>query len=303
VIAFIDGHRDNQTDGLKWGVEPICEVLQFAPSTYHDNKTRPPSARAVLDQQLKPLIEKVFDDNYRVYGAEKIWEQLLRDGVQVARCTVERLMKELGIEGARRGKAFVITTESDPLAERPKDFVKRKFSASAPNRLWVADLTYVRTLAGWVYVAFVIDVFSRKFIGWKVSTSLHADIALDALEMAFRGRNNCEGVVHHSDRGVQYLSIRYSERLAEAQVIASVGTKGDSYDNALMESHNGLYKWELINRRDDWRDADHVEWETLCYIDWFNNRRLHGANGMVPPVELEEAYYRVINSADMLVSQ
>lgn len=303
MIAFIDGHRDNETDGLKWGVEPICEVLQFAPSTYHDNKSRLPSARSVRDEQLKPLITKVFEDNYRVYGAEKVWEQLLREDVKVARCTVERLMKDLGIEGARRGKAFVVTTESNPLAERPKDFVKRKFSANAPNKLWVADLTYVKTLAGWVYVAFVIDVFSRKFIGWKVSTSLHADIALDALEMAFRDRNNCDGVIHHSDRGVQYLSIRYSERLAEAQATASVGTKGDSFDNALMESHNGLYKWELILRRDDWRDANHVEWETLCYIDWFNNHRLHGANGMVPPVELEEAYYRVINSADMLVSQ
>lgn len=302
MIAFIDSHRDNVTDGLKWGVEPICEVLQFAPSTYHDNKKRSPSQRSLRDEQLKPLIEKVFEDNYRVYGAEKVWEQLQREGVDVARCTVERLMRELGLEGARRGRAFKVTTESDPLAERPKDLVKRKFEATAPNRLWVADLTYIQTLAGWVYVAFVIDVFSRMIVGWKVSTSLHADIALDALEMALSDRDH-DGVIHHSDRGVQYLSIRYSERLGEAGATASVGSKGDSYDNSLMESHNGLYKWELINRRDDWRDIDHVEWETLCYVDWFNNHRLHGANGMVPPAELEAAYYREVNSAAMLVSQ
>jgi putative transposase len=302
VTVFIDAHRDHETGGLKWGVEPICAVLQFAPSTYRARKSRSPSQRSLRDEQLKPLIAKVYDDNFSVYGAEKIWEELLRQGVQVARCTVERLMRDLEIQGARRGKAFVVTTEANELAERPKDFVKRKFSANAPNRLWVADITYVKTAAGWVYVAFVIDVFSRMIVGWKVSTSLKTGLAFDALEMALHGRDNSDDLIHHSDRGMQYLSIRYSDRLADVGVTASVGTKGDSYDNALAESFNGLYKWELIYRRDGWRDADHVEWETLLYVDWFNNRRLHGANGMVPPVELESAYYALVNTpAEMLV--
>jgi putative transposase len=301
MTAFIDTHRERETEGLKWGVEPICGVLQFAPSTYYAAKSRPPSRRQIRDEQLKPLIERVFDDNYRVYGAEKIWEELLRQDVDVARCTVERLMRELGIQGARRGKCFVVTTETDLLAERPNDCVERNFSAPAPNRLWVADITYIKTLAGWAYAAFVIDVFSRAIVGWKVSTSLHTGIALDALEMAVQARGQHEDLIHHSDRGVQYLSIKYSDRLAEVGVTASVGTKGDSYDNALAESFNGLYKWELIHRRNSWEDVDEVEWQTLLYVDWFNNRRLHGANGMVPPVELETAYYAISNSAEMLV--
>lgn len=301
MTVFIDLHCDNKTEGLKWGVEPICEVLQFAPSTYYAAKKRAPSARSIRDEKLKPMVQKVYDDNYSVYGAHKVWEELLRQDVKVARCTVERLMRDLGIQGARRGKAFVVTTEADLLAERPKDFVHRKFSASAPNRLWVADITYVKTLAGWVYVAFVIDVFSRFIVGWKTATSLHTGLALDALEMALHSRRASDDLVHHSDRGVQYLSIKYSDRLTKVGVTASVGTKGDSYDNALAESHNGLYKWELIHRRNVWRDVNEVEWETLLYVDWFNNRRLHGANGMVPPAELETAYYALKNSAEMLV--
>jgi len=304
MIAFIDAHKDREIDNKYWGIEPICKQLQFAPSTYYAAKSRPPSHRALRDEQLKPMITKVYDDNYSVYGAEKVWEQLLRQDVDVARCTVERLMRDLGIQGARRGKKYVVTTEPDLLAQRPSDFVQRKFQASAPNRLWVADITYVKTLGGWVYVAFVIDVFSRTVVGWKVATSLHTGLALDALEMALRARDGHDGLVHHSDRGVQYLSIKYSDRLANVGVTASVGTKGDSYDNALAESFNGLFKWELIYRRDQWRDADHVEWETLLYVDWFNNRRLHGANGMVPPAELETAYYALNNNpAAMLISQ
>lgn len=302
MTAFIDAHRDCETDGLKWGVEPICEVLQFAPSTYYAAKNRPPSMRDLRDEQLKVMITRVYNDNYCVYGADKIWEELLRQNMEVARCTVERLMRELGIQGARRGKAFVVTTEADLLAKRPEDFVNRKFEAVAPNRLWVADITYVRTATGWVYAAFVIDVFSRVIAGWKVSTSLHTGLALDALEMALHARGRHDDLIHHSDRGVQYLSIKYSDRLSNVGVTASVGTKGDSYDNALAESFNGLYKWELINKRDSWRDVDHVEWETLLYVDWFNNRRLHGANGMVPPSELENAYYALVNTpAEMLV--
>lgn len=301
MTAFIDAHRECETDGRKWGIEPICAVLQFASSTYYARKARPPSPRELRDEQLKPLITKVYEDNFSVYGAEKIWEELLRQDVQVARCTVERLMRDLDIHGARRGKSFVVTTQADELAERPKDFVQRKFSASAPNRLWVGDITYVKTEAGWVYVAFVIDVFSRTIVGWKVSTSLKTGLAFDALEMALHARDTND-LIHHSDRGVQYLSIRYSDRLADVGVTASVGTKGDSYDNALAESFNGIYKWELIYRRDGWRDADHVEWETLLYVGWFNNRRLHGANGMVPPSELESAYYALVETpAEMLV--
>ena len=299
---FIDTHRHHETDGLKWGVEPICAVLQFAPSTYHARKSRPRSQRSLRDEQLKPLIQKVYSDNLSVYGAEKVWEELLRQGTVVARCTVERLMRDLGIQGARRGKAFVVTTEADLLAERPKDFVERKFVANGPNLLWVADITYVKTAADWVYVAFVLDVFSRMIVGWKVDTSLHTGLAFDALEMALHGRQDRDGLIHHSDRGVQYLSIKYSDRLGDVGVTASVGTKGDSYDNALAESFNGLYKWELIHRRNNWRNADHVEWETLLYVDWFNNRRLHGANAMVPPVELESAYYALVNNpAETLV--
>ena len=254
---------------------------------------RSPTARAIRDEELKTEITRVFHDNFAVYGANKVWAQLNREGTAIARCTVRRLMKDLGLQGARRGRAWKKTTFSDDDLIRPRDLVDRHFTAPAPNRLWVADLTYVKTHSGWVYVAFVVDVFSRCVVGWQVSTSLRSDLAIDALEMAVYSRRHQDlsNLVHHSDRGVQYLSIRYTERLAEAGVVGSVGSKGDSYDNALAESFNGLYKTELIHRRGPWKNADDIEWATLIYIDWFNNRRLHGEIGMVPPAELEATFY------------
>ncbi len=275
------------------GVEPICRALQFAPSTYYDIVSREPSDRARRDGVVKGEITRVFNENFCVYGVVKIWKQLNREGITVANCTVRRLMKDLGISGARRGRQFKVTTISDENQHRPEDLVDRKFVAGAPNRLWVADLTYVKTHTGWVYVAFIIDVFSRCVVGWQASTSLRSDLALGALEMAIYARNSLglTGLIHHNDRGVQYLSIRYSERLGEEQIIASVGSKGDGYDNALAESFNGLYKTELIHRQGPWRNVEHVEWETLKYVDWFNNRRIHEALDWVSPVEFEARYY------------
>jgi putative transposase len=228
-----------------------------------------------------------------------------REGHRVARCTVERLMKDLQLSGARRGKAFKRTTIADETQHRPADLVNRQFVADRPNRLWVADLTYVKTFTGWVYVAFVIDVYSRCVVGWQTSTSLRSDLAIDALEMAIyaRSHRDLDGLIHHSDRGVQYLAIRYTERLAEAGVVNSVGSKGDSYDNALAESFNGLYKTELIHRRGPWKNVDHVEWATLTYVDWFNNRRIHNEIGKIPPAELEENYYRQNATAELVTSQ
>jgi putative transposase len=241
-VTFIHAHRDC------WGIEPICRVLSFAPATYYAAIARPPSARRVRDEALKPEITRVFTENLRVYGADKVWAQLRREGIPVARCTVERLMHELEIRGAVRGKSAVRTTIVGETSGRPADLVDRQFHAEAPNRLWVADLTYVKTHTGWVYVAFIIDVYSRFIVGWQASRSLGAELALDALEMAiWARRGEClDGLIHHSDRGVQYLAIRYTERLADAGVAASVGSRGDSYDNALAESFNGLYKTEVI---------------------------------------------------------
>ena len=275
--------------------------MQFAPTTYYAAKSRPTCARRHRDDQLKAEITRVYNDNFAVYGARKVWKQLNREQVPVARCTVERLMKDQGLLGARRGRRFKRTTFSDDQLPRPSDLVDRQFVANAPNRLWVADLTYVKSHSGWVYVAFVIDVFSRAIVGWQVSTSLRSDLALDALEMAIHSRNaqGLSELVHHSDRGVQYLSIRYSERLGEAGVVASVGSRGDSYDNALAESFNGLYKTELIHRRGPWRNVEHVEWDTLNYVDWFNNRRLHGEIGDVPPREFEARYYELNESESL----
>jgi len=272
----------------RWGVEPICRVLQFSPATYYARVGRPPSARKLRDDELRVMIRRVFHEHLGVYGADKVWVQLKREGIRVARCTVERLMRELGLRGVVRGKTSVRTTFGDEAAARPADLVKRQFRAAAPNALWVADLTYVKTHSGWVYVAFIIDVFSRDVVGWQASRSLRTDLALDALDMAVwrRGRR-LDGLVHHSDRGVQYLAIRYTERLAEAGVVASVGSRGDSYDNALAESFNGLYKAELIRHRGPWSGLDDVEYATLEYVDWFNRRRLHGELGMIPPAEFE----------------
>ena len=251
-------------------------------------------------------IGRVWSENMGgVYGADKVWTALNREGKRVARCTVERLMRDLGLSGARRGKAFKVTTHHDDRQHRPADLVDRNFNAPAPNRLWVADLTYVKTHSGWVYAAFVIDVYSRMVVGWQISQSLRSDLAIEALEMAIWNRTRAgqvlEGLVHHSDRGVQYLSIRYSERLAENDVVASVGSRGDSYDNALAESFNGLYKWELIHRQGPWRGLDDVEFATLEYIDWFNHRRLHGEitddNTYTTPAEFEALYYRQTQAA------
>lgn len=298
MTRFIDEHRHLETAGLRWGVEPICTVLQVAPSSYYAAKRRPASARSLRDAELRPLIRQVWGSNLSVYGAEKVWGQLRLDGHDVARCTVERLMAEMGLVGCRRGRSFVVTTEGDDRLERPADLVEPTFRASAPNRLWVADLTYVKTHAGWVYVAFIIDVYSRMIVGWQASRSLRSDLAIAALEMAIFNRRatgaDLSQLVHHSDRGVQYLSVRYSQRLADNAIVASVGSRGDSYDNALAESFNGLYKWELIHRR-TWRGLDDVEFATLEYVDWFNNRRLHGAitpgPGFTTPAAHEANHY------------
>jgi putative transposase len=285
MSAFVDAQR------ARFGVEPVCRELQIAPSSYYARKTRPPSARSLRDDRLRGEIRRVFESNYGVYGADKVWASLNREGTRVARCTVERLMRAMGIQGARRGKTRR-TTLRDETAAKPADLVDRQFAAARPNELWVADLTYVRSYSGWVYVAFVIDVHSRFIVGWQASTSLRSDLALDALEMALWRRRGMrlDGLVHHSDHGVQYLAIRYTERLDQAGLERSVGSRGDSYDNALAESTIGLYKTELIHRRGPWRTIDDIEIATLEDIDWFNHRRLHGEIGMIPPAEHEAAY-------------
>ena len=286
MIAYINANRD------RFGVEPICKVLPIAPSTYYAACRRPPSDRRRRDQELKVEIRRVYDDNFGVYGARKVWRQLHREGISVARCTVERLMGELGLQGMRRGKPRRTTTP-DPAATRPADLVDRDFSATRPNQLWVADLTYVATWSGFVYVAFIIDAFSRFIVGWQAARSLRTDLALDALEMAiWRRQARLDGLVHHSDRGSQYLAIRYAERLAEAGAVTSVGSRGDSFDNALAETIIGLYKIELIRRRGPWKGLDEVEYATLEWIDWFNHRRLLEPIGHVPPVEFEAAYHQ-----------
>jgi putative transposase len=286
VRAFIDAHRE------QYGVEPICAVLQVAEAGYYARKARPPSRRRVRDEELREQIRRVHAENFSVYGARKIWRQLNREGIDVARCTVERLMSEMGLRGRGRDRKRRTTIPAD-VGVRPADLVDRKFHASRPNELWVADLTYVPTWSGFAYVAFVTDVFSRRIVGWRVSSSLRSDLAIDALDMATWSRANdglpVDGVVHHSDRGVQYLSIRYTERLAEQGVVASVGSKGDSYDNALAETINGLYKSELIynETQGPWRTVEDVELATLSWVHWFNTKRLLEPIGGIPPAELE----------------
>src|SRR5512132_4191133 len=274
------------------GVEPICRVPKVAPSTSYAARCRPPSARACRDAELKEEVTRVYKDNFRVYGAAKVWRQLQREGIVVGRDRIARLVGELGIAGVVRGSSKR-TTIPAAVGDRPADLVERNFTAREPNRLWVTDLTDVATWAGFCYVAFVIDAFSRMIVGWRVSTSLRTELALDALEMAIWTRQGeaLDGLVHHSDRGVQYLAIRYTERLAEAGAIASVGSRGDSYDNALAETVNGLFKAELIRRQGPWRTADQVELATLAWVDWWTRRRLHGAVGDVPAAEYEAAYY------------
>jgi transposase InsO family protein len=266
--------------------------LPIAPSTYYAAKAAPPSRRRRRDAELKQEIQRVFTENFGVYGARKVWRQLNREGIGVARCTVERLMGRMGLQGAVRGKTKR-TTISDDSGPAPADLVDRDFTATGPNQLWVADLTYVATWSGFVYVAFVVDAYSRFIVGWRASTSLRTDLALDALEQAIWARHgDLEGLVHHSDRGSQYLSIRYTERLAEAGIEPSVGSRGDSYDNALAETMIGLYKTELIRRRGPWKHLDDVEYATLEWVDWFNHRRILEPIGNMPPAEKEANYYR-----------
>jgi len=289
--AFIDEYRE------VYGVEPICKVLQIAPSTYYEHAARRHDssripARDQRDATLSEKIQKVWDDNFLVYGVRKVWNQLKREDIDVARCTVARLMKKMGLEGAVRGKT-VKTTLSDKKAPCPRDLVNREFRADKPNALWVSDFTYVSTWQGFVYVAFIVDAFSRRIVGWKVSRSMTSDFVLDALEQALYDRRpvNKSGLIHHSDRGVQYVSIRYTERLAKAGIETSVGSVGDAYDNALAETINGLYKSEIIYREGPWHTMQQVEMRTLEWVDWFNNRRLFEPIGNIPPAELEARYY------------
>ena len=290
MVDFIDKHRD------AYGVEPICAVLPITPSTYHahhacrlDPARR--SARAKRDEALSVEVLRVHQENLEgVYGAKKVWHQLLREGIPVARCTVERLMRQMGLRGTTRGRAFKVTTVPNEASARPSDLVQRAFVASRPNELWVADITYVATWVGFAYVAFVVDVFSRAIVGWRVSRSRRSDLALDALEQALHQRSPSEALVHHSDRGSQYLSIRYTDRLLDAGLEPSVGSVGDSYDNAMAESVIGLYKTEVIRRKGPWRSLEAVEYATLEWVDWFNHRRLLEPIGYLRPLEFEAGY-------------
>jgi transposase InsO family protein len=297
MVACVDAQRE------AYGVESICEHLPIAPSTYWRHKAQQAdptrrSARAQRDDVLKGEITRVWDDNEQVYGAEKVWRQLRREQIPAARCTVERLMKALNLRGAVRGGGFIVTTRPDDTAVVP-DLVDRHFTATRPNQLWVSDFTYVSTADGFTYTAFVIDVFARRIVGWKVSHAMRTDFVLDALEQALhqRGDDLAAELVHHSDRGVQYVSMRYTERLADAHIAPSVGSRGDSYDNALAESVIGLYKTEVIGRRDRWRNLEAVEFATLRWVDWFNHRRLLGPIGFVPPAEFEASYYQQVSVA------
>jgi putative transposase len=292
MAGFIDDHRN------VYGVESICAVLPIAPSTYVRHKARQAdparrSARAQGDDQLRAIIRRIWTEHFQVYGPRKVWRQMGREDLRVARCRVRRLMREMGLAGAVRGRAWVTTTQSQPAADRPGDLVDRHFTATGPNQLWVSDLTYVATWHGFVYVAFVIDVFARRIVGWRVSASLRTDLALDALEQAIYHRcdDTIGDLIHHSDRGTQYLSIRYTERLADAGIEPAVGSRSDAYDNALAESVIGLFKTEVIRRRGPWRSLDTVEFATLEWVDWFNTRRLLEPIGYVPPAEYEARYY------------
>jgi len=298
MVAFIDAHR------AEYGVESICQQVPIAPSTYYDHKAQQAdptrrSARRQRDEHWQREIRRVYDTNFQVYGPRKVWHQLAEiEGQAVARCTIERNMRQMGLAGAIRGKAFTVTTTPAPAAGRPLDLVARNFTATRPNQLWVADLTFVATWRGFVYTAFVIDVFSRRIVGWRVSTSLRTDLALDALEQALFDRaDDLHALVHHSDRGTQYLSFGYTTRLLDAGIAPSVGSCGDSYDNALAESVIGLYKTELIYRRGPWKTLEHVEFATLEWVHWFNTQRLLEPIGYLPPAEYERRYYQDANVA------
>jgi transposase InsO family protein len=293
MVRFINDHRD------QYGIEPMCAVMPIAPSTYFHQQRRGldaarRSARAQRDDVLRIAIQRVWDANFQVYGPRKVWKELRRDGVQVARCTVARLMRAMGLAGAVRGRAWITTTQTHEGADRPADRVERQFVATRPNQLWVSDFTYVATWHGFVYVAFVIDVFARRIVGWRVSNSLRTDFVLDALEQAIYDRRRADGgdLVHHSDRGTQYLSMRYTDRLADAGIALSVGSRGDAYDNALAETVIGLFKTEVIRRQGPWRALEAVEFATLAWVDWFNHRRLLEPIGYVPPAEYEAQYYQ-----------
>jgi putative transposase len=289
IVEFIDAHR------AEHGVEPICAELQIAPSTYYAHRTRPPSARSVTDAATTAVIEQVHAENFGVYGARKVHAQLRRQGHAVARCTVERLMRTAGLRGITRAKGPRTTVPGAGPDARP-DLVERAFTATGPDQLWVADITYCRTFSGWVYAAFVIDVYSRRVVGWQLSRSLRTDLALDALEMGIwtrrRAGRDLGGLIHHSDKGVQYVAVRYTQRLADAGAVASVGSTGDSYDNALAEAFNSLFKAELVRNRGPWSGIDDLEIAVAEYIDWFNHRRLHGEIGLVPPAEHENDFHR-----------
>jgi transposase InsO family protein len=290
MVSFIDAHR------AEHGVEPICAELPIAPSTYYEHKARERDAarlplRIRRDEALRESIQRVWEAHHAVYGARKVWRQLNREGEAVARCTVERLMRGLGLRGAVRGGGCR-TTIPNAQDERPSDLVKRQFTVTRPNRLWVSDVTYVPTRQGYCYTAFVIDAYARRIVGWRVARTMETSLVMDALEQALQARQTDSSLVHHSDRGSQYLSLRYTDRLASAGIAASVGSRGDSYDNALAETIIGLYKTELIRRRGPWRDVSAVEYSTLTWVDWFNQRRLLGPLGYVPPAEFEAAYER-----------
>jgi putative transposase len=298
-VRFIEEHKDRRVDGgMRWGVEPICEVLTehglaIAPATYYAARSRAPSARAVRDEQLKLVISRVHTENYGVYGVRKMHAALSRHGVEIGRDQTGRLMRELGLAGVRRGR-FKRTTVADPAAARPGDLVNRAFRAERPDQLWVCDMTYIRTWVGFAYLALVIDVFSRRIVGWALAGHMRTELPLEALELAIwtRGRAELTGLVQHTDAGSQYLAIRYGEALATAGAVASVGTVGDSYDNALAESTIGQIKTELIKPRGPWRSLEQLEYAAFEYIDWWNHRRLHGQIGMISPAEAEDTYYR-----------
>jgi putative transposase len=310
-VEFVREHADRRQSvadgGLRWGVEPICAVLsehfgehglKIAPSTYYEHLQRDTTAREQRDEFLKVEIARVHRENFGVYGARKVWLQLNREGIAVARCTVERLMRELGLTGAVRGKVKR-TTIADPDSQRAEDLVRRQFAPLAPDRLWVMDMTYVSTWSGWVYTAFVTDAYARRILGWRCGTSMRTQLVLDALEQAIwtrqragvHGDGTLESVVAHSDRGSQYTALKYGERLADAGIAASVGSIGDSFDNALAETINGLYKTELIKPTGPWKNVDDVEIATAEWVDWFNHRRLYEYCGDIPPAELEAAHY------------
>lgn len=300
IVDFVREHADHQPEnGLRWGVEPICAVLsehgaKIAPSTYYEWRDKLPSAREQRDAVLLDHIRRVHADNFAVYGPRKVWLVLNREGIPVARCTIERLMKTDGLAGAVRGK--VKRTTIAGVGPKPADLVNRNFEPLAPNRLWVADFTYVSTWAGWTYVAFVIDAYARRILGWRTATSMTADLVLDAVEQAIwtrqqEGRDDFTALVTHHDHGSQYLSLAHSQRLADAGITPSVGAVGSSYDNALAESINGLYKTEAIRRQGPWKNVDAVEIATATWVEWYNHRRLNEYCGDMPPVVLEQAHY------------